>query len=922
VTYPSQYSGYAGWTVAGNPHYALVVDPYLPCRAYRIGTPGHVSTDRNVVQRSLDSGRTWHTVLRRPDGFEGTRLYVPAPGTVLLAEDGDGTSLLRSGDGGTTWHAARGDLPPGVSIHSLGFAPGDARTLYAVALTCDTTGSCADPNLDNGEDYVGTVALWRTTDGGAHWTASRFPDQDKARSVFKVALRAGHTDEPYVYDNLNGVALHGQRGRVLTSADGGLSFIDAGNAPPALFDQFTVGSAGDGRPLLVLHDNVTGADVASLDRGATWSSQQKLWGTDRTAVAILPGGRTVTVGGARFGSSGEGTEMRAVLSPDAFRSFTVSGTTPPVPPYYGYVAGDVQVASDGDVYVSYAVLCWTDQTWAGPAERCHPGAPADRNRYRWLTVRYRPPAHLPPLARPEDPGTAPARCVDPTCALTAARAACTLDGVTRGSGLAFDGARLLYATRAAYGTRIHRLDPATCRETSAVDVALDPRAAVAATRRTHTVQPGKPPSLLPTLAVTDPRPEVDALAYDAARDTLWLSLADTSGPGMVAEGNPASVWSARLGSPRPVARLAFSSGRCLPHRRLGSGIELLAWDRDDARLVTCQQARPAAVDARGTPAVQPCLYGAAFRGYGYGWPVTSWTDAGDRTALLLVNAGTPPTGATLVHYDLSSCTAIETYGADAIGAAKAAANPDSGGNPAPDVMTQLACDPVTFAPRVAVWQRAGATLTPYLLPASSQAGCPVPTTTAVAVRGGRACASLAAAGGGPGRALAALPLRVRAGATVATVTTDAYGTACLAGRVRGDVTLRADFAGSGPYLPSAATRAVAVPRVPPRRAPVIPPLPPRPVPRPHVPEPAEPAAAAAPVAAPAVPPAPPPVPGAQAPVGGLSEEQEQQRQLATVSQDAGDEQAGEELLAAALLTALAAGYATWQRRTSVVRAGR
>jgi photosystem II stability/assembly factor-like uncharacterized protein len=911
VTYPEQYEG---WLLDGNPHYARVVDPYLPCRVFRIGTPAAHFADRNVVQRSLDGGRSWTTVLHSAKaGFAAQRLYVAAPGVVLVAEDGAGDAVLRSDDAGTTWRSLPGadQALAGEHAHSIGYAPGDARHLYVVTLPCrrSTMAGCKKTNADHGEDFVGLVALWHSEDGGATWQQSQIPQDTLARSVFKVAMRAGHPEEPFVFDELNLVVLHGQQGRILTTNDDGGTFEETAAAPQTLFDDFGVGTAPGGGALLYDRPLGAGTDFVSVDRGANWTDGGRFWKTERSALTALPSGRLVMIGATGFGGAYEGNELRAFFSDDLLRTWQESRTTmAALPPDYGYVIGGAQADAHGDVYFSYGVECAGKGTWQGPVDQC--GGGSAEHRYLWHTVRYHPPAHGVELPPNTDPSARPATCTGVSgCALTA-RPPCALPAGATGSGLAFDGGALLYGD----GARVRRVDPRTCREVASYGIRLDPTdlaRAVALTRRTHTPDPSKRPSDLPTLDPLAPR--IDAVTYDAVRDLLWFSLADATA-GKVAQGNPAAVWSVRLHDPQPVARLAFASGRCLPHRGPGASMEVLAWDPEYDLLAACQQARPVLMTRDGVPDpnADTCTLLGVQRGYGYGWPVTSWTDLDGGRALLLVDAPTGD-GASLVDYDLTSCAVVKTYAASAVGAAKT-----------PGAMAQLACDPVTFAPSVAVWHRLGAVATPYLLPAGAVARCDIDTTTTPLLRGGRACAALTVTGAGD--ALAGERVRIREnGGPAATATTGPDGVACAgpsraAGAGGGDV-VTASFAGAGPYLASDGRDVFeAVPRAPrPPHAPrpVAPPAPPPP--NPPAPPPPNPAPAP-PAVAPGVP-LVLPVPGAQAPVGGLSDEQEQQSQLAMVSQDATEQEPrGEGLLAAALLMATAAGAATWQRRTSAVRA--
>lgn len=174
--------------------YATVVDPWLPCRLYRAGTAAKAFADRDVVQRSTDSGRTWHTVFRL-DGFTATRLYVPARDTLYVAEAGMGAAVVRSRDAGATWEYANGGIE-GEHVRALAFVPGGAGVAYAVTLPCGRdpeAGTDTRCRQEGGtvRPHVGRVALWATHDGGRRWARLPLPSPDEERSTFVVSAASG-----------------------------------------------------------------------------------------------------------------------------------------------------------------------------------------------------------------------------------------------------------------------------------------------------------------------------------------------------------------------------------------------------------------------------------------------------------------------------------------------------------------------------------------------------------------------------------------------------------------------------------------------------------------------------------------------------------------------------------------------------------
>jgi photosystem II stability/assembly factor-like uncharacterized protein len=128
--------------LAGIPVLSLAVDPASP--AVYAGTG-------DGVYRSLDGGTTW---TRR--GLNGTVVSLLALSHGSLYAGGDG--LFRSTDGGAHWRTVRRGLP-GSQIAALAVHPLSSAILY-VSLPGIPLGSTAQKG-----------GLFRSTDGGAHWTA-------------------------------------------------------------------------------------------------------------------------------------------------------------------------------------------------------------------------------------------------------------------------------------------------------------------------------------------------------------------------------------------------------------------------------------------------------------------------------------------------------------------------------------------------------------------------------------------------------------------------------------------------------------------------------------------------------------------------------------------------------------------------------
>ncbi len=911
--YPSHLeSGHTYDVRTGRP-YELTVDPFCAGRAFRIGTPAEAFTDRDVVQRTVDHGRHWETVYRGAAGFGAVHAYMPTRNRVYVAVDGtDGetdVAVLRSDDGGDSWYEANGGIE-GEHAFSLSFAPSDPDTAYAVTLPCrnepqpDLVPGCRKQGV-NVAEFVGRVALWVTRDGGASWTPMPVIEPDRGRNEFAVRVDPSRPEAPYVYDKPDSPGGSGLTARVLIPQPSGQFAAQVTSALgwSRTFRAFRPQPHGQLRLLVRAY---AGGEHVSADGGTTFVAAANPYRTERPPSEPGPSGDLFELRVHGTGSTGTAHDARAAWwSVDAPATVQVeTGRFPSwLPPDGGYVFEPTQVA--GDVfYVTIGRQCYSAGTHEGPVERCRPGAPEDYGRYEWVTWAYRIPAaavgatatvaarHGQPTDAPRPLPTAPALVAGP---------ACPLPGATGRSGLVFDGRHLVYPVDAGRPDAVAfaRVDPARCT-TAGSPVTVPLRAVDLATALERTERTHKPAVGTRTLAAANLA--ADTVTYDATSATYYFSLRDNAGGGTVAQGNPASVW-AWPGT--GAARLVYTGARCLTHNPPDSGMELLSWDTDGETLTTCADARPLPVDAgTGRPRTPWCLYQDAVRGYGYGWPVTSWTDLEGPRALLLVEAGGAE--ANVVTYNLEDCTAGPAYRAGAVGTAKG-----------PGKYAQLACDAVSH-PGTLLWHRTGTTATPYQLDGPDGGRwCRTPSTLHVTT-GVQTCAvlSVRAPGAAP---LAGRPVTMSVDGTDLPATTGRTGQACVRRTARHAA--HAAFSGDAGYLasdgswPPVAVPRPAVPRalpprvVPPEAAAVEPPPPP--VPAPAVPQPAP--LVQLPVQAPA--------PGAN--VGALSDQREEQQQLAYVGEQAHDEEpAGEpveELLATGLVMAAAVGVALRRRAAAATQ---
>jgi hypothetical protein len=896
----------------GDP-YELTVDPFVACHAFRIGTPDTGFTDRGTIQETTDGGRTWRTVVER-EGFGGRHVYVPARGTVYVAEDGDGTAVLRRDARCPHWCAAG---LAGQHLYTLTFAPGDPRTAYAVTLPCKApdadpvereSPACTRPRTTAGE-FIGKVALWRTTSGGDTWTPLAISEPEAARAQFSVQVDPANPDAWYAYDRRDA----GTADPIAHILSGPADITTGLHTRARYFHVFR--RAGR---LLMLARQDGGHDAVSIDGGRTFPPAGSLYGTEATPTIPLPDGTLFSLMVWKQGNGMEGHDARAAWSPGMWDPMRVeTGRFPGwLPPDYAYALESSQLAADGTVYVTVGRACHSDGTAEGDVVRCYPGqrdadGKAPFGRYEWVTWAYRlpvDPAGSTGIAPPNDPSTGLPACTLPTCAAPAGPSCPLPAAAAAGAGLAFDGRDLLYPVGAndpgtvAFG----RVDAATCAlRPGVLTVPLDPADHAEAVRRTR--RHYQPARGLPTLDAVDAA--ADTVAFDPATGRLFFSLRDNATPvRMTSQGDRASVW---VWSGAGPARLLYVGDRCLEDGGDHAGMDLLSWDADTASLLTCADARPLPVAADGRPLTPSCILRGPFRGYGYGWPVTSWTDAEDGRALVLVDRGS---SADVVPFDANDCSAGDAYSVAPVAAAKPIGE-----------HTQLACTPPrTATDPTLLWQRAGGTARAYAFPEAAH-WCRVPTEVRVTAGAARTCATLVAPGPRhPSDVVVAgrtLDVRVD-GAHVPSPLTDAHGTTCVRAIATRDA--RAAFAGDFHYLggngawPPRPVPPAVRPAVRPRPEPPRPPAPPAPPVTEPLPNPP---AAPAPVPAVQIPPPPPAPPGANA--GGLSETREEQQQLAFAGQDASEddaEAAAEQLAAVGLVVAGATAVAFRRRaQQSVAR---
>jgi len=185
----------------------------------------------NGMMRSDDGGRTWSTLVDRPN-FDAMGLAVSRTNgrQIYLA----GHDIFQvSTDGGATWQPVTHNLP-GTDIHGFAMSPDDPNRLYAL---------------------VAGQGAFQSTDGGRTWQ----PLGSLPNDVMALAAAGGNPETIYAGSMSAGV---------LRSADGGRSWTQA-----------TAGMGARGVYALAVNSStqqtvyagVDGGLYKSTDGGASWS---------------------------------------------------------------------------------------------------------------------------------------------------------------------------------------------------------------------------------------------------------------------------------------------------------------------------------------------------------------------------------------------------------------------------------------------------------------------------------------------------------------------------------------------------------------------------------------------------------------------------------------------------------------------------
>ncbi len=264
----------------------IEVDPRNPNRLFvaALGHPYGPNAERGIF-RSTDGGASFQKVLYKDEytSADDVRLDPHDPNTVYAALwqqqqgfyengafGGTGGGIFKSTDGGSNWKQLTTGLPAIIQAN-LAIAPSNPRILYA---SVASSGGQGGGGGRGGRGGGGSVALYKTTDGGDHWEAAageRTPDP-------RPLGRIGGGDLPTLtVDPKNENVVYVCSTVFWRTEDGGTTWSAVRGAPGG--DDYQKSWVNPESPNIILLVADQGG-VISANRGESWSN----WYTQPTAA--------------------------------------------------------------------------------------------------------------------------------------------------------------------------------------------------------------------------------------------------------------------------------------------------------------------------------------------------------------------------------------------------------------------------------------------------------------------------------------------------------------------------------------------------------------------------------------------------------------------------------------------------------------
>jgi photosystem II stability/assembly factor-like uncharacterized protein len=244
----------------------LWIDPRNPdvVLVAALGRTYSKNEERGVF-KTTDGGKSWRKVLYKDDitgavdlvfapgnvkvGYAALWEHYTRPGSRAAIESSGSAGIYKTSDGGDTWTQLEGGLPTG-RLGRIGVATaGDGQKVFAIVAGGGFGGGGAG----------GAGGLYRSDDGGAHWT----------RSTQDARIQGSGYFSRIFVDPKNSNIVYVAQTSLYRSEDGGRTFSSYKGAPGGDDNHALWIDPTDSSRMIMASDQ--GATI-SMDGGKTWSS--------------------------------------------------------------------------------------------------------------------------------------------------------------------------------------------------------------------------------------------------------------------------------------------------------------------------------------------------------------------------------------------------------------------------------------------------------------------------------------------------------------------------------------------------------------------------------------------------------------------------------------------------------------------------
>ncbi len=226
------------------------------------------TSGNDVVLDPSDPNTVYATLWQQQQGFRESSEF-----------GGSGNGIFKSTDGGTTWRPLTAGLPSVIEAN-LAIAPSNPRLLYAMVAGTPQAAAGAGPGRDGGT--TGIVGFYKSTDAGEHWTPVDVPEGPVGAATPHVdtrpLARIGGGDLPTItVDPADENVVYSATVVMWRSEDGGVHWSAVRGAYGG--DDYQKIWINPNDPKIILAVSDQGA-VISANRGESWSN----WYTQPTAA--------------------------------------------------------------------------------------------------------------------------------------------------------------------------------------------------------------------------------------------------------------------------------------------------------------------------------------------------------------------------------------------------------------------------------------------------------------------------------------------------------------------------------------------------------------------------------------------------------------------------------------------------------------